>query len=80
VDTPVNRIRVERLSKSSMVLARCEDADQNAYEPLFRQASDILARYRKMLGLGSVLHSDLAWLAGPAKAKATGRATPKAQK
>jgi hypothetical protein len=80
VDTPVNRIRVERLSKSSMVLARCEDADQNAYEPLFRQASDILARYRKVLGLGSVLHSDLAWLAGPAKAKGTGHATPKAQK
>jgi hypothetical protein len=80
VDTPVNRVRVERLTKSSMVLARCQDADQNAYEPLFRQASDIMARYRKALGLGSVLHSDLAWLAGPARANGTGRAAPKAPK
>jgi hypothetical protein len=80
VDTPVARVRVERLTKSSIVLARCQDADQSAYEPLFRQASDIMARYRKALGLGSVLHSDLAWLGGPAKANGTSKAAPKARK
>jgi hypothetical protein len=80
VDTPVNRVRVERLTKSSMVLARCQDADQNAYEPLFRQASDVMARYRKALGLGNVLHSDLAWLGAPAKSNAASKAATKARK
>ena len=32
VDTPVTRIRVERFGKSSLVLARCQDSDQGAYE------------------------------------------------
>lgn len=64
VDTPVTRIRVERLAKSSVVLARCEGADQSAYEPLFRQASDIMAQYRQTLGLRGAFRSDLAWLSG----------------
>jgi hypothetical protein len=62
VDTPVSRIRLERISKSSIVLARCEGGDQSAYEPLFRQASEIMARYRKALELGSTLRADIAWI------------------
>jgi hypothetical protein len=67
VDTPVSRIRLERLSKSSIVLARCEGGDQSAYEPLFRQASEIMAQYRKALELGSTLRSDIVWLTGSGK-------------
>jgi len=61
-DTPAERIRIERLGKGSLVLARCEGADQSAYEPLFRQASDIMARYRNSLGLRGPFRSDIAWL------------------
>lgn len=61
-DTPAERVRIERLGKASVVLARCEGADQSAYEPLFRQASDILAEYRKALGLRGAFRSDIAWL------------------
>ncbi len=64
VDTPVNRIRVERLAKSSVVLARCENADQSGFEPMFRQASDIMAQYRQALGLRAAFRSDIAWLGG----------------
>src|SRR5207245_2957365 len=46
VDTPTSRVRIERLNKSSAVLSRCQDVDQSAYEPVFRQASDIMAQYR----------------------------------
>ena len=72
VDTPVSRIRVERLAKSSIVLARCEGADQSAYEPLFRQASDIMAQYRQVLGLRGAFRSDIAWLSGDNAAKHNG--------
>jgi hypothetical protein len=61
-DTPVTRIRLERLGKSSIVLARCQDADQRAYEPLFRQASEIMAEYRKALGLRDAFRTDIGWL------------------
>jgi hypothetical protein len=64
VDTPVARIRVERLGKSSVVLTRCQNADQNAYEPLFRQASELMAQYRKALDLSTMLRSEIAWLSG----------------
>ncbi len=73
VDTPVSRIRLERLGKGSVVLARCEGADQSAYEPLFRQASEIMAQYRKALALGSMIGSDVAWLSAPAKAAGQGQ-------
>jgi len=64
VDTPVTRIRVERLGKSSVVLTRCQNADQNAYEPLFRQASELMAQYRKALDLNAMIRSEIAWLSG----------------
>ena len=62
VDTPTSRVRIERLNKGSAVLTRCPDVDQNAYEPVFRQASGIMARYRTALGLRNAFRSDIAWL------------------
>jgi hypothetical protein len=70
VDTPVSRIRLERISKSSIVLARCEGVDQSAYEPLFRQASEIMAHYRKALELGNTLRADIAWIGSTTKPNA----------
>lgn len=61
-DTPTARIRIERLGKGSVVLARCEGADQSAYEPLFQQGSDLMARYRVALGLRTAFRPDIAWL------------------
>jgi hypothetical protein len=61
-DTPAARIRVERLGKSSVVLARCDGADQSVYELLFKQASDLTARYRGALGLRTAFRPDIAWL------------------
>ncbi len=66
-DTPAARIRIERLGKNSVVLARCETADQNVYEPLFQQASDLMAKYRAALGLRTTFRADIAWLSVPAK-------------
>jgi len=62
VDTPATRVRIERLSKSSAVLTRCPDADQSAYDPVFRRASEIMAQYRTALGLRTEFRSDIAWL------------------
>jgi len=66
-DTPAARIRIERLGKSSVALARCPGADQSAYEPLFKQASELMARYRGLLGSRTAFRSDIAWLGGTAK-------------
>jgi len=66
-DTPAARIRIERLGKSSIVLARCEGADQSVYEPLFKQASDLTAHYRGALGLRTAFRPDIAWLATSVK-------------
>ncbi|MGH9636091.1 MAG: hypothetical protein ACRD72_14780 [Candidatus Angelobacter sp.] len=70
VDTPTSRVRVERLNKSSAVLSRCEEVDQSAYEPVFHQASEIMAQYRAALGLRTAFRSDLAWLNANTKAAA----------
>jgi len=61
-DTPAARIRIERLGKSSVTLARCEGANQSAYEPFFRQASELMANYRGALGLRTTFRSDVSWL------------------
>jgi hypothetical protein len=68
VNTPAARVRIERLGKSSVVLARCEGGDQSEYEPIFKQASEIIARYRAALGLRNTFRSDISWLASPDKA------------
>jgi len=67
VDTPVARVRIERIGKSSVVLARCEGADQSVDNPLFQQATEIMAKYRGALGLRNSFHSDIAWLSGETK-------------
>ena len=75
VDTPTSRVRIERLNKSSAVLTRCPETDQSAYDPVFQQASEIMARYRVDLGLRTAFHSDIAWLnpASPKPAAAKGK-------
>jgi hypothetical protein len=67
VDTPVARVRIERIAKSSVVLARCEGADQSANEALFRQATEIMAKYRSALGLRGAFRSDISWLSSASK-------------
>jgi hypothetical protein len=59
-DTPADRIRIERFGKSSLVVARCKDSDQSKYEPLFQQASSLLAAYRKSLAVRNIVPADLA--------------------
>lgn len=64
-DTPVERIKLERFGKSSLVLARCPAADQTAFEPLFRKASEVLRNYRAALDIKRMIPRELAML-GPA--------------
>ena len=63
-DTPASRIRVERIGKSSVALAQCPEVDQSAYRPLFAEASDIMARYRREMGLRTEFRADINWLDG----------------
>lgn len=65
-DTPAERIRMERFGGASVVLARCPSADQSAYEPLFRRASEILAGYRDALRVRQTVPGDLARVAAAA--------------
>jgi hypothetical protein len=67
-DTPASHIKLERFGKASIALARCENRDQSAYEPLFAQATKLIAQYRKALGLRTMFRNDLTWLATPEKA------------
>jgi hypothetical protein len=76
-DTPPARIRVERLGKSSVVLTRCDGSDQSAYESLFRQASEIMSRYRRALGLRGAFRGDFAWLGEGKTAPTTNKKSPK---
>jgi hypothetical protein len=61
-DTPVSRVRIERLGKNSAGLAHCQEIDQSAYDPIFRRASEIMAQYRAAMGLRTTFRSDIAWL------------------
>jgi hypothetical protein len=75
-NTPVGRIRLERFGKTSVVLARCAGTqgspppDQSAYEPLFRDASSLLDRYRGFLGVRRTVPEELAKVVTSGKAKA----------
>jgi len=75
-NTPVSRIRLERFGKSSVALARCQASaagpapDQSAYEPLFSGASQVLANYRRLLGVKTTVPEELAKISGEAKPKA----------
>ena len=59
IDTPVDRVRIERFGKSSVVLARCPSADQKTYQPLFNQGSGVLAHYRSLLDVQQIVPADL---------------------
>jgi len=75
-DTPASRVRVERAGKTTVGLARCEGVDQSKYEPIFAQASTVLADYRRWLRLKTMLASDMAWLsAASATGSRSGRQT-----
>ncbi len=77
--TPVSRIRLERFGKPSVVLARCSASsggpppDQSAYEPLFRDASSIMDRYRTLLQARQTVPEELGKIS-PHRSKAL--ATP----
>lgn len=82
-NTPASRIRLERFGKSSIALARCTGTengpppDQSAYEPLFRNASDVLANYRNLLGVRRTVPAELAQIPAAASKAA---AEPKSAK
>lgn len=61
-DTPAQRIQVERFGKSSLVLARCSNYDQNQYEPVFRMAGDILRRFRGAMAVKKLVPREMAQL------------------
>ncbi len=75
-NTPANRVRLERFGKSSVALARCLGneggpvPDQSAYEPLFRSASEVLANYRRLLGVKKIVPEELANISTESKPKA----------
>jgi hypothetical protein len=86
-NTPASRVRLERFGKSSVALARCtatEDhpaADQSAYEPLFRSASEVLANYRGLLGVKKIVPEELAKINGTSTASPKPKVTkPAAEK
>lgn len=67
--TPATRIKLERFGKSSVVLARCSAApdgpapDQRAYEPLFASASSVLADFRRLFTVRTLVPEELAKIA-----------------
>jgi hypothetical protein len=69
-NTPVSRIRLERFGKSSIALARCNASEngpapnQTVYEPLFRSGSEVLAGYRRLLGVKRTVPAELAQIPG----------------
>jgi hypothetical protein len=71
-NTPASRVKLERFGKPSVVLARCGGTagspapDQSAYEPIFRQASEILNHYRDALGVRRMVPQELARLGSAA--------------
>jgi hypothetical protein len=65
-NTPIDRIKLERFGKPSVVLARCAASqagpppDQSAYEPLFRDAAAVLGKYRELLRARRTVPEELA--------------------
>jgi hypothetical protein len=83
-NTPASRIRLERFGKSSVALARCNGSengpapDQSAYEPLFRSGSEILANYRRLLGVSRAVPAELAQIPSARSKIETKAKSPKA--
>jgi CelD/BcsL family acetyltransferase involved in cellulose biosynthesis len=59
-DTPPSRIQLERFGQPSLILARCPQTDQKAYESLFRTAAERFARYRTALNVQGTVAPELA--------------------
>jgi hypothetical protein len=76
-DTPVNRIKLERFGKSSVALARCQNVDQKAYEPLFQMASELMTKYRIALGTKRLIPRELTALGVGAATKSGPKPEPK---
>jgi hypothetical protein len=72
VDTPPERIRIERFGKPSIVLARCGGIDQSAYEPLFHTAGEIFQRYRAAMAVKTVVPVELSHLPAAQESKIQG--------
>jgi hypothetical protein len=85
-NTPVNRIKLERFGKQSVVLARCASAengpppDQSLYEPLFRDAGAVVARYRDALGARGTIPEELSKVVTSHGARAKSAAKPATKK
>ena len=62
VQTPADRIRIERFGKPSIVLARCPNADQTAVEPIFGHATSLLNAYRKAFDIRGTVPPELSRL------------------
>lgn len=82
-NTPASRVRLERFGKSSVALVRCSAAeggpapDQSAYEPLFRSASGVLANYRGLLGVKSIVPEELAKISRASKPQSAAKVRAK---
>jgi hypothetical protein len=79
-DTPVDRIRLERFGKSSVVLARCPQGDQSKYNYLFDAATSILSNYRAAMNVRTTVPTDMARLSTPAAKKPVAKVGPPAVK
>ena len=81
-NTPVSRIRLERFGKPSVALARCQAAeggpaaDQSAYEPLFRSGSEVLANYRSLLNVKTIVPEELAKIGGATRTQTAKKSGP----
>jgi hypothetical protein len=83
-NTPVSRVKLERFGKASVALARCSGgdsnpaADQSAFEPIFHVASQVMSRYRDVLGARRMVPQELARLraGGATKPAASGKKNP----
>jgi hypothetical protein len=58
-NTPPDHVKVERFGKASVALARCPNADQHTYEPIFQSANEVLAHYRQLLNTRTTVVRDL---------------------
>jgi hypothetical protein len=81
VQTPADRIRVERFGKSSVVLARCPTADQSTFEPIFQHATSLLNSYRRAFNIAGTVPAELTRLGGasPSSVKKPDPAAPRPQ-
>jgi hypothetical protein len=85
-NTPANRIKLERFGKPSVVLAQCSGSeagpapDQSLYQPLFQNATAIVANYRHLLGARYTVPDELLRVSGLTAPRRKPTAKPVAKK